>query len=145
MRLRSAHAILFGIFVLAFALHVLIVILAYSKSAISGADASTLILKLLAIYSVPLTVILGGIFAKETYKSTNAELDKSSRPALYFAVIVGVLWNLLLLWRSIAFGYAVYNPAADDNVTQLDSFLDVTSAASSFLIAGALAFFFTKA
>ncbi len=144
MKASRAQAILFVIFLASLVLQILIGILSYVERAIIGADLSTLTLKLLAIYSVPLAVILAGIFAKPSKKAGKAATATGSQMTAYSAIVLAAFWNVLLLARSLFFGYAVFNQAVDDNINQLVSFLDTTSTASSFLIAGALAFFFTK-
>jgi hypothetical protein len=54
------------------------------------------------------------------------------------------IWNLLLFWRCISFGAAAFNPNSEDNIEHLSSYLQSISSASSFLVTGALAFFFAK-
>jgi hypothetical protein len=95
-----------------------------------------LLLKLLAIYSVQLGVVLGGIFAQ----SRNPLADPA--PALaWAALLLAVIWNLLLVSRSLLFAFA---GAEGDSVTDLMKYLEGISSASSFLVAGGLAFFFGK-
>jgi hypothetical protein len=140
--LQRTRGILFGTFIFGLAIQVAVAIAAYANRAIVGSDESALTLKLLSIYSVPLAVILGGLFAKPS--SGKKTSSTGSQPVASLAVALALLWNLILLSRSLMFAYAVVNPRVDDNVDQLISFLDTVSTTSSFLIAGALAFFFTK-
>ena len=58
------------------------------------------------------------------------------------ALVLAILWNVLLLWRFAAFCYAAYHPAADDAADKLSAYVEQISKASSFLVDGALAFFF---
>jgi hypothetical protein len=97
-------------------------------------DLQTLLLKLLAVYSVPLSVILGGIFGQSRKPLTNP-----SPAVAWTAIVLAVLWNLLLVWRSISFTLA-----SVDSVSDLVEYLDAIASAGTFLVAGALAFFFTK-
>jgi hypothetical protein len=143
--LGKAHGILFGIFLAALVVQMVVVALAFQANAITANDASALIVTLFTIYAVPLGVVFGGVFAKETYKRQRATTPVSSKSVVWSAVVVSVLWNLTMTWRSLRFGYAVYHPAVNDNVDQLSYFLETISTTSSFLIAGALAFFFTRA
>ena len=97
-------------------------------------DLQSLVLKLLGIYSVHFGVILGGIFAqpKRVGRSPSA-------PIAWAAIILAVLWNVLLVWRSASFSMAKV-----DSATEVVKYLDSTASASSFLVAGALAFYFAK-
>lgn len=97
-------------------------------------DLESLILKLLTIYSVPLTVVLGGIFAQ-----LGGHTKKPSPGVVWTALILAGVWNGLLLWRSIAFSLA-----SQDSASGLIKYLDAVSSGGSFLVAGALTFFFTK-
>jgi FtsH-binding integral membrane protein len=93
-----------------------------------------LILKLVALYSVHFGVILGGVFAQA------GDHDQEVSPFLgWTAMGLAVLWNLLLGWRSVAFALA-----SADSVQDLTRYLEAVSVRSSYLVAGALAFFFTK-
>lgn len=80
-----------------------------------------------------MAVILGGIFGKRKPAGTTA-------PGLPFrvALVLSALWNLLLLWRAVAFYFA-----SDDRAANLITYWDTVAAASSFLVAGALAYFFS--
>jgi len=97
-------------------------------------EYQTLMLKVLAIYSVHLTVILGAIFAQ-----ARTHLKNPPAELAWIAILLALLWNLALTWRSISFSLA-----SQDSVRDLIKYLDSMSSASSFLVTGALAFFFTK-
>jgi hypothetical protein len=97
-------------------------------------ELSTIVLKLLAIYAVYLGVILGGIFAHP-----QRILEQPSPATAWTAILVSVLWNLLLVWRSVLFCLA-----NQDSVGELIKYLDTVASAGSFLVAGALGFFFAK-
>jgi hypothetical protein len=97
-------------------------------------ELQSLVLKILAIYSVQLSVILGGIFARP-----GGSVEDPSPSLSWTAILLAVLWNALLMWRSIAF-----SAATKDSVTDLLKYLDGISSAGSFLVTGALAFFFAK-
>jgi hypothetical protein len=97
-------------------------------------ELSALVLKLLAIYAVYLGVILGGIFAHP-----QRILEPSSSATAWTAILVSVLWNILLIWRSVLFCLA-----NQDSVGELVKYLDTVASAGSFLVAGALGFFFAK-
>lgn len=103
---------------------------------LSNNDLTVFITKLLALYSPQLGVIIGGIFAKE-----RVERPRRGRASSVFAVAVtlAVLWNLLLIWRTMAYSFS-----RNDELANLLKYLDTVSAASSFLIAGAMAYFFAE-
>jgi hypothetical protein len=134
MSLARARAILVITFVAGLVLQLLVITLTYLKGEISTKDIGVLTAKLLGIYSVQMAVILGGIFGR--HKSSARVV--SSMP-FRIALILSLLWNLLLLWRSVAFYFAENDQASD-----LVSYLDIVSTASSFLVVGALAYFFAK-
>jgi hypothetical protein len=55
------------------------------------------------------------------------------------AMTLAVLWNVLLAWRSISFSLAT-----EDSIAGLIAYLDKIAGAGSFLVAGALAYFFVS-
>jgi len=97
-------------------------------------DFDKLILRLLAIYSAPLGVVLGGIF-------TQPKTPIATPPSglAWTALALVVLWNTLLAWRTLSFSLST-----DDSANDLLRYLDQIAAASSFLVAGAIVFFFGK-
>lgn len=140
MTMTRARIVLIAMFVGSLAIQILAVIVTYSKGTIAYDDLTNLLVKLLVIYSVHLGVIFGAIFAQ-----AGREKDKAPpSTAFSVAVILAAMWNLLLVWRSVSFGMAAYDPDSEDNVDQLSSYLQTISSAGSFLVTGALAFFFTK-
>ena len=97
-------------------------------------DLEVLVLKILAIYSVHLTIILAGIFAQP-----KGPLDNPPPSITLTAFILSIFWNALLIWRSLAFAWA-----RQDSVQYLTKYLEGVASASSFLVTGALAYFFAK-
>ena len=97
-------------------------------------DLLNLVLKLLGIYSVQLSVVLAGIFAQP-----RAGLADPPAGLAWTALLLTTLWNLLLVWRSVSFSVA-----AQDSVGDLIKYIDTVASASSFLVAGVIAFFFGK-
>ena len=130
--MMRARTFLVAAFVGGLVLQLLVISLTYLKGEISPKDVGVLTAKLLGIYSVQMAVILGGIFGQRGPVAVRA-------PTLPFrlALTLSVLWNLLLLWRAVAFYFV-----SDDRTANLMSYWDTASAASSFLVAGALAYFF---
>jgi hypothetical protein len=97
-------------------------------------DLRSLVFKLLAIYSVHISVILGGIFARP-----RGALERPPASLAWVAIVLATFWNLLFIWRSITFTLAT-----EDSVTEVIKYMDGAAAASSFLVTGALTFFFTR-
>jgi hypothetical protein len=131
------------IFLLGLTIQIALVILSYSESAIAYNDLVSLLTKLLAVYSIHLSVIFGGIFAQKRETRKRSKPIQLSKAAFGLALVLALIWNLLLLWRSIMFGMAVYDVNREDSVGQFLSYIETIASASSFLVAGALAYFFT--
>jgi hypothetical protein len=93
-----------------------------------------LVLKVLAVYSVQLGVVLGGIFAQP-----RTPLADPPRGLAWSALLLTALWNMLLVVRSISFSLA-----AEDSATDLMKYVDAIGSGSAFLVAGVLVFFFGK-
>lgn len=92
-------------------------------------------LKFLAIYSMPVGVIVGAIAAKP-----NPRMKDPPASLAWTAIALVVLWNLLVAWRPISFSFA-----KEDSVDDLLKYIDAIVGGSSFLLAGTLTFFFGKA
>lgn len=140
MTVAWARVVLVAIFLIGLAVQLVAVMVAYSKNFIAYGDLTNLLTKLLAVYSVHLAVIFGGIFAQQ---QNDQQVLVTATP-FRLAVALAVGWNLLLMWRSVMFGMAAFDPEKDDNVDRLSSYIENIASASSFLVTGALAFFFAK-
>jgi hypothetical protein len=132
MSMNRARFGLMGIFLVSLMLQLIAFFLTRNK--MWPEELVPLVLKLLGIYSVQLGVILGGIFAQP-----KAPLAEPPSGLAWTAFVLVAMWNLLLAWRSISFSVA-----AQDSVTDVIKYLDSIASSSSFLVAGVLAFFFTK-
>jgi hypothetical protein len=97
-------------------------------------EAIQALIVLIKVYSVPLGVILAGIFAQGKIRAQKVQ----SNPFIV-AIAVSLMWNLLLAWRTAAYVTAVRS----DVQTYIAGIQEVGNQAS-FLAAGALTFFFTK-
>ena len=142
MTITRARVFLVAIFVGSLAIQLATIIFTYTRGAIAYDDLTNALLKVLAIYSVHLALICGGIFAQ--YQNGRAGAETAPAMAFWLAVILVGIWNMLLLWRCLSFGMAAINPDSEDNVEKLLTYFQSISSASSFLVAGSLAFFFTK-
>jgi hypothetical protein len=134
IRLVTARIVLLGLFVACMAIIVAVVGVTYLRGAFYLAQLQQLIIAALSVYSVPLGAILGGMFGQ---RSTPARQIRN--PAFWVALTVSAIWNLLLVARVFIFGVA-----REDSVTDFAGYLGAVSGASSFLVVGALAYFFTR-
>jgi len=97
-------------------------------------EQSALITQLLSIYSVHLAVILGGIFA------VKGRGRPSAAPFLIWsAIVLSLAWNGLLFAGTMSFMFS-----AAWKLHDIRNYLETVSRASSFLVAGALAYFFAS-
>ena len=134
IRLRSARIILLGLFAGCLTIAVLLIGMTYLRGVIYGRHLQQLVLAVLSVYSAPLGTILGGIFAQRQERDRAA-----SSSAFWIAIVVALIWNLLLLVRVVIFA-----AASNDRVDDFTGYLTSVAAASSFLVVGSLAFYFTK-
>jgi hypothetical protein len=144
MTLMRARTLLVSIFLCCLVVECFCILIVYTKGAISSNDVTTLLVKMLEIYSVPLAVILGGIFARPAKVTLEGGIETAPSTAFWVSVAVAIVWNALLLWRGVGFSVAAFRLSIEDNVSFFSSYLDSISKASSFLVAGALAYFFSK-
>jgi hypothetical protein len=97
-------------------------------------DLQKVLVAVLAVYSAQLGVIVSGIFAEPKRSS------KKPQPAIaWAAILLSIVWNLLLAWRSISFSLA-----SEDSPADLVGYFNVISSSASFLVAGALVLFFNQ-
>ena len=134
MNIRHSQLALVAMFLISLLIHLACFGYSFLVGAVYVEDLQTMAVRTLAVYSVPLGVIVGGIFGGA------ADLGaKASSSTFWIAAGLSLLWNVLLLARSILFVIA-----EQDSITSLFGYIDAVSAASMFLIGGALAYFFAK-
>ena len=135
MTIRSGRAqvILVATFLVALTIDCLAVAESYRQGAIYGNEAQMLVKVILAIYSIPLGVILGGVFGQK-------KLGAQRRVGVQFwvALILAIMWNVLLAARMLVFLFA-----ADDSVRDLQEYLREVPTAGLFLVGSSLTYFFT--
>jgi hypothetical protein len=141
VKLPRARAKLFIVFLTGFVAQAALTILVYLRQAISSTDVINLLTQSLTVYSVPMAVMLGGIFGSPT--PTSKETAKN-RTAFTVAFVLAIVWNGLLVWRFIMFAYAGFNAAVDDGADKVAAYIEQIAKVSSFLVAGALAYFFSR-
>lgn len=144
--MSSAHARawLVWTFIIGLSVQCLAVIVAYLSRAIATPDLVDLLKRLLSIYSIHFAVILGSIFGKSSPAPATGDSGGEANLAFRVAITLSVLWNLMLIWRTLLFGFDAFDTHSTDRTDFLASYLDAVASASSFLVAGALAFFFRK-
>jgi hypothetical protein len=133
MKFSVAQFCILSVFVVSLLLALCLVGFSYGKNAIYAEDLRELTVRFLAIYSVPLGLIVSGIFAK-------SDSSKGVAPgrAFWTAIALAAIWNALILGRTLLFTFA-----AEDQVSSLVDFISGVAAASSFLTVAALTYFFT--
>ncbi|HLG12944.1 MAG TPA: hypothetical protein VJH03_00250 [Blastocatellia bacterium] len=134
MRTTRARLILVSVFLVFFVLMIGAIFVPFQKGEIYSESMLTLLKKLLAVYSVHLAVIFGGIFGQ--WKSG---IDKVPTLPFWIGLVLVFIWNALLAWRFLVFCFS-----EKDTVGALSAYLDTVVPATSFLVAGALSFFFAK-
>lgn len=134
MNIRRSQLALLALFLIGLIVHLVCFGSAFLKGAIYAEDLQTLAVRALTVYSVPLGVIVGGIFGGKAVPAATA-----SAGIFWTAAGLSLLWNLLLVVRSLLFVLA-----EQDTIGSLLAYVDAVSAAGTFLIGGALAYFFAK-
>jgi hypothetical protein len=135
MSIRKAQSILFMVFVIPFVLVLPTIVAPFAEGEINSDGAITLLKKLLVTYSVPLAIIIGGVFGRRGAASKSTAATLPFRAAL----VLSLLWTLLIDWRFVFFYFS-----SNDAVERVVAYVDTVEPASSFLFATALAFFFSK-
>lgn len=141
MTIARARGYLALVFIGGLALQAVATIFSYLERAIAVGDVTNLLYLSLTVYSVPLAVISGGIFAR---KMSSAKFGKAPIAAFSIAIVGAIIWNILLVWRFAAFAYAAVNPTLADNAANLSAYVDSIAKASLFLVSGALTYFFAS-
>jgi hypothetical protein len=144
MNYHNARKVLIALFVGSLVVQICAVVTAYSKEVIADNDLVNILLRLLAVYGVHLTVMIGGIIAQQQDEKGKPQPKKDVSTAFWVAVGLTSLWNLLLVWRSVKFGMGAFDENSEDNVELLTNYIDKIAAGGSFLVAGFLSFFFAK-
>jgi hypothetical protein len=144
MSIDKSRLILIAIFVGGLCVQVLIVALAFSEAVINDDDFQTLLVAILSIYAVHFGVIGGGVFAQTSDGVRSTARSRVGTVPFAIAVALASLWTLILVSRLGVFALAVYDETREDSVSAVKSYMETVSSASSFLVAGSLAFFFGK-
>ena len=138
VELGSARFSIACVFVVGFVLQAGVILWTLMRGEIRAVTAQTFVLTLLTIYSVPLAVIGGELFA-----SPREARKRVSVAMLRAALISSVLWNLLLAWRTFYFSFGPdFSETAPEELVR---YWGDAAAASGFLIAGLLSYFYAAA
>jgi hypothetical protein len=133
---RRVRFALILVYIASFALSLVSIFVSFAMGHIYQDDLKTLILKLLAVYSVPLGTIAGGLVGR---RGRQASLQPS---AGLFALVLGSLWSLLIVGRCIVF---IVAPDESDSVSDLLDYLGPVSSGGAFLVSASLSNFFAAA
>lgn len=132
MKLTKARLTLFIIFISGFILSLIPIMAIFFENKIYNEDATQAILKMLSIYSIYLTVIIGGILARQKAKD-----EVIPKTPFCVAFTVSILWNVLILWKSAAI-YFIPEETIEDAI----EYFELVPPACSFLVTGTLGYFF---
>jgi hypothetical protein len=136
MTIARARGAISLVFSLGFSVQSAGIFYTWLQGAIYPDDVTNFVLKLLSIYSVHLTVIIAGIFAQ--YKREVSPFSDLSL-SFWLALAVSSIWNLLLVVRTMIFVFGSH-----DSINDVVTYLTTISSAGSFLVAGALTYFFSQ-
>jgi hypothetical protein len=133
----TAQLWLLTIFLAFFAFQTVLLVVCQVLNGIGADKLKDLIVQLITIYSIPLSVIIGGIFAKMRRTS---KLDG----VFYASVALVILWNALFAWRTCELTLAAIG-MGEDKAKDFSNYVESVSKLSTFLISGLLTYYFAKA
>jgi len=135
MSVRTAQAVLFLCLLLALAVTVFALWQGYSRREYFAEDLQTLIAQVLAQFSGPLSVVAGSFFALRGVSRRTPVAHAS----FWLALACVTLWSVLIAGRAAAFiAYSNEAPVVMTN------WLTQVVTAASFLLTGALTYFFAS-
>jgi hypothetical protein len=137
MKKCSTQLWLLAIFLIFFALQTALLVVCRTSNGVGADKLKDLIVQLVTIYSVPLSVIIAGIFAK---RRRAAKLDG----IFYVSAVLAILWNGLFAWRTVELTLAAIG-VGEDKAKDFSEYLESVSKVSTFLISGLLTYYFAKA
>ena len=133
----TAQLWLLSIFLFFFAVQTVLLVVCQVTNGIGAEKLKDLIVQLVTIYSIPLSVIIAGIFAK---RRRAAKLDG----IFYASVVLAILWNSLFAWRTVELTLAAIG-VGEDKAKDFSEYIESVSKVSTFLISGLLTYYFAKA
>ncbi|HEY2168981.1 MAG TPA: hypothetical protein VGJ30_05105 [Candidatus Angelobacter sp.] len=136
MTLAYARISIAAIFVGSLVVQIFAVFYCIWQKTIYWPDVTSFLIKLFEIYSVHFAVILAGTFVHLRGKATTG---RRASGIFWLAASLSSVWNLLLVGRTVGFVLS-----SQDSIDDLERDLTAISSAGSFLVAGALTYFFSK-
>ena len=132
--MRRGQTLLVSVFVSGLAAQLLIIGSCRLDGSLRAEGFYALLLTLLSVYSMPFAVILASVFGDRGARS-----NRYSNFSFRIAMTVTVLWNVLFCSISM-----IYRLDGHSGWRGLNRHLQEVSTSASFLIAGALTFFFSQ-
>lgn len=139
MSLRRAQGLIAGIFLAGLLCNCVAVLLTYARGSIFADDLRAMLQLLLAEYSAPLAIVIAGIFGQAPAEK------RRLAGTFWFAIAVSIVWNLFLLWGASALLISSLGSEAKEGaVDDFSSYVRTISSSATFLVSGALTYFFVK-
>jgi hypothetical protein len=135
MSIGRARLTLFLIFVISFLVQVVAIFYSLRRGTIYGDNVTSFVKGLLSIYSVHLGVVVAGSFAQIR---TTGPARTASKTPFWTALVLAGTWNALLAGRTLYFSLG-----SNDSIDDLMAYLTMLASGGSFLVAGALTYFFS--
>jgi hypothetical protein len=102
-------------------------------SVIDNEDMVDLYAKVVSLYFIHLSIIITGFFGQEKLKK-----GRSLQNVFWAALSLSIVWNIMFFWRLV-----YYCAVATDDIPSIESYISKVTMPTSFLVTGALAYFFT--
>jgi hypothetical protein len=139
MSLRSAQLWIAATFLTGLLCNAAAVLITYARGAIFADNLRTILATLLAVYSGPLAIVIAGFFGKEGPE------PKPVASNFWVAIVVSVVWNVFLLWGGIGLLASSMSSQPNENaIDDFSSYIGTISSSATFLVSGALTFFFVR-
>lgn len=140
MSIKSLRMTLLCLFVICMLISCGAIAWARYENAIGPNSSHELLFKILAVYAVHLSVVLGGMFAVK-HPGAPPAMAAPAPPVDYAwgAIVLVTVWNLFVFGRILLF-----TVLEQDSVSSLSTYLETWGSASAFLVTGALTAIFVK-
>jgi hypothetical protein len=139
MNIRRAQISIAAVFLLGLLCNSATVLIAYARGSIFADNLRAMLETLLAVYSGPLAIVIAGFFG---------QVGRDMTPiasTFWFAIAVAVIWNLFLLWGGMDFLASSFGSEPKESaIEDFSSFISTISSSATFLVSGALTYFFVK-
>lgn len=136
MSYLKSRSILLALFVFFFVVSFTFLAVFYVRSdplTIDKEEIVDLLAKVVSLYFIHLSIIITGYFGQARLR------EGTPQPSLFWAALsLSIIWNLMFIWRLIYFCLST-----TDDIPSIESYISKVTMLSSFLVTGALAYFFT--